>query len=121
VIVDDDDTPSLPLVTARAAEFFESRGEGVFFLSLSQPSDKVVKVVVFSQNLGEAKSGEDLYGFTRTVEFQPGTTLQRFDYTIIDDSVLEDDERISFRIKVLENAVLPQEPYVVTHIIEDLD
>lgn len=121
VIVDDDDPSALPVVVARFSDFLEARGGGVFSVSLSQPSDKVVRVLVFSQNLGEAKPGEDFYGFTRTVEFAPGTTRQTFDYTIIDDSMFEDEERISFQVKVLENAVLPQTPYIVTHIIEDTD
>jgi len=54
-------------------------------------------------------------------EFQPGSTVEQVDYTIIDDSMFEDDERISFRIKVLENAQLPRDPYIFHHIIVDGD
>jgi len=121
IIDDDDESPSVPTVFTRASDFREARGGGVLRIRLSEPSDEVVKIRLFTVDSAEATPGEDFYGFSQTVEFQPGSTVEQVDYTIIDDSVLEDDERISFRIKVVENAMLPRDPYIIHHIIEDGD
>jgi len=57
-------------------------------VSLSQSAPTATSVQIYTRPV-TAQNGEDFYGFTKTVNFAAGETLQSVEITIVDDAVAE--------------------------------
>lgn len=66
-------------------------------IELSEASASVVRVR-FATSQDTATAGTDFYGVYELITFQPGETVKRVPIVILNDTELEDDERIKTRI-----------------------
>ncbi len=120
-ILDDDGDDAAPIVDIASVEVSEADGTAEVLLSLDKPSDELSYVVVFTQTPGSAVSGEDFWGFSRTVTFQPGQTSAMVEVEIIDDDAIEGSEDFIVRAKAQRNARIARNPLIANILILDDD
>lgn len=98
-IVDDD--ADRVLLSVADVTVDENAGTARVVVQLNQTSAQPVSVIIFTQSLS-AVPGQDYYGKTERLTFEPGQTTRNFNVPILDDSASENTETISVR---LANAV----------------
>ena len=91
-IVDNDggsnDPAKIRVAPARVGESAGMANVNVY-LTTSSPDQVSVRL---NTSAGSAKPGDDYYGFTRTVVFEPGQTSRRVSIEIVDDDISESTE-----------------------------
>jgi|GEM_PF-3376302 len=88
VTIEDDDSAGVPTVSISDISAGESDGNASLNVSLSQSAPTATSVQIYTRPV-TAQNGEDFYGFTKTVNFAAGETLQSVEITIVDDAVAE--------------------------------
>lgn len=114
-ILDDDPPPSL-IVRSETLEVRESAGMAHIALALSAPSGKTVSLR-YRVEADNAKSGEDFGDTEGVVIFDPLVTEAGLSIPIIDDSVLETDEK--FHLRFFDGTSITSFPEMVAVTIQD--
>ena len=96
----DDDT-SLVTIAATDAAAGEPNDDGLFTVSMTNPSDSPT-VVAWSIG-GSATSGVDYVALSGTVTFAAGSTSQTIDLTVIDDVVVEGPEDVVLTLTAISS------------------
>ena len=96
----------------------ESARQSVFTVSLSGESSKIV-TVDYATSDGTATDGADYTGGSGSLTFAPGDTEKTISFSILDDSLDEDDEIFTLTLSDPVNATL--EVSVATALIVDDD
>ncbi len=113
-------TTPLPCLSVADATFTEGdagEGEGEFVVTLSDASDKTVKVNYFLGGF-PATAGRDFRGASGTLTFAPGTTSQRVRVAILGDILDEDAESFRITLRSPLNALL-HDGEALGNIIDD--
>lgn len=97
VTIADNDQTSVPDISIDTVNFTEGDGVVQVPVRLSQVSNQTVQVRVFTRNVS-AQSGQDFFGFTKTVTFSPGVTTANVSLAILDDSLAESTETLQLRL-----------------------
>ncbi|WP_322744332.1 Calx-beta domain-containing protein [Planktothrix mougeotii] len=84
-----------------------------FTVSLSEPSDEVVKVLYTTQE-DTATPGEDYFDSTTTIEFQPGEQEKTITIGSLSDTKTEGDEKFSVILSNPQNAQLSNDKGIGT-------
>jgi len=94
IIDNDTGVPSLSVIPKTVSE---ADGSVEIEISLSEPAVDTISVRV-STKADTANGGSDFYGFSRTVTFLSGETVQQISLTVIDDDIAEAEEVLKIRL-----------------------
>lgn len=97
IIDNDDDSDQQTVAEILDVEVSESATEASVEIRLQQPANSPVSIG-FATESSSATAGSDYYGVYAEVVFQPGQTTSRVAVEILNDSLVEMEERISTRI-----------------------
>jgi len=92
-----DDDGGTPALSAQSATVNEGAGTVTLSVSLSPAASSTV-TVNYATIAGTAVGGQDYFGKSGTLTFNPGQTSRSYTVTIINDSVAETVETFSNRI-----------------------
>lgn len=93
VTIDDNDGDTEePVVNISSATVSEGDGTATLDVTLAEASSETCTLLIWSRN-DSAIPGQDFYGATSEVSFDPGEVNQTIEFTILDDTMMEDDEQ----------------------------
>lgn len=92
-----DNDSGTPSVAVQPLVVSENSGPAVIEVTLTPASTSIV-TVQYSTNAGSAVGGQDYFGTTGTLTFNPGDTSQTYSVTLVNDSVPEATESFTARI-----------------------
>ena len=103
-ILDDDEPPSLPVLSIAGAEGVEA-GVIDFVVTLAGSSDRPV-TVSYATSDGTAIAGEDYEAVSGTLTFAPGEFSQTLSVSLLEDEIDEPNETFTVRLSSPENATI---------------
>ena len=103
-ILDNDEPPT---VSFKVADYsvHEGAGEAIVVVSVSVPSGLPITVDINSAD-GTAVAGSDYTAVSQTITIDPGTLVQTFTVTLLDDGDTEDDETFTLTMSNATNATV---------------
>jgi len=118
IITDDDPLPSLSINDATVREGDAGPSDAVFSVSLSEPSELLVRVRYTTLNRG-AVAGSDFVATNLILNFPPGTTTQPAIVRILDDTLIESNETFVVSLGSVNNATIADNQGVGTILDDD--
>lgn len=101
-IVNDDSLPGASIAPASVAEGDGGTTDLVFTISLTNPSDQLLRVG-YATGGGDATAGVDFAAVSAVVEFQPGETTKQVVVPVYGDTVIEGTETFTLNLNFPAN------------------
>jgi hypothetical protein len=114
------DTPPVVSFVTDHLTVAEDAGQVTLNVTLSATSDLTV-TVTYATVEGSALAGKDFVPTSGTLTFTPGSTLQSFAVTLLDDALPEQDESFSVVLSAPQGATLGLYPELTVTITDDGD
>ncbi len=102
---DNDRLSGSPFVSMRDLTVDEADGQAAFTVVLDRPAAGPVEIT-YTTDAGNAESGVDFVPVSGTLRFEPGQVIGTVRVPIINDNLVESDERFSLVLKTSAGAVL---------------
>ena len=120
VTIVDDDSAEPVRISISDLSVSENAGDLEVFVMLSAPAAELVTVGLHTR-AGTAIGGQDYYGFTRTIRFEPGSTRQTTTLHVVDDNISESpvSEVLKLRLYNASGAVIARVLTTVTITDDD--
>ncbi len=117
VIVDDDPIPMVGF-SATSYTVQETAGYAIITVTLSNPSSQIV-TVDYATSDGSATAGSDYMAVSGTLTWMPGTVVQTFTVSILDDATYDPNESLNLTLSNAVNALIQRPDQVTLFIVDD--